>query len=584
MNILSIHTGGHDAKAVIANVQQVLAAVQLERLTRIKGDGNRIPHEAIDEVLSIANLQRPDIDVILTSRMGFPALCYKHWPVAKKLEYLARDTLGKGRIKHLSGEMHRTGTINEFDLIDREKVLDHLGFKHSCQLGFYNHHFAHALSALAYTEWTDALLYTSDAGGDNVCWSHSLLRDGAITRLHGKDGDVLTDQPVDSLGFAYGCATMALGYRMARHEGKVTGLAAFGQPVAVGEIGDHFKVDDYGRVTTDFSSLDEMKSKIFSIASRLSREDLAASIQQVLEDKVLESVRALVDRHQVRKLGLAGGVFANVRLNRVLAEQSGVDQVFVFPGMGDEGIAVGGVHQWLIENHGLDQWLEGRSLLRDVYLGKNYDDQIDDHLSQSSLLEKVVGNAADNAATLLESGLVGAIYNGRMEFGPRALGARSIIASPADSTINDELNKRLQRTEFMPFAPYVSEEDAGDVFEVSDVNKYCMRFMTITCEVKEAWREKIPAVVHIDGTARPQIVEREHNPLYADILQAFKQRTGLPVLVNTSFNAHEEPIINKPEECCRALTDRRVDFVVTQKGIYFKKESADAVGTRLGRA
>jgi carbamoyltransferase len=155
-----------------------------------------------------------------------------------------------------------------------------------------------------------------------------------------------------------------------------------------------------------------------------------------------------------------------------------------------------------------------------------------------------------------------------MEFGPRALGARSIVASPSDHAINDDLNKRLERSEFMPFAPYVLDEDAERVFDITPVNRYAARFMTITCGVKPEWQKKIPAVVHVDGTARPQIVRASENPVYAAILRGFRDATGLPVLVNTSFNVHEEPIVNRPDECVRALVDGRIDFVITEQAVY----------------
>jgi carbamoyltransferase len=158
-----------------------------------------------------------------------------------------------------------------------------------------------------------------------------------------------------------------------------------------------------------------------------------------------------------------------------------------------------------------------------------------------------------------------------MEFGPRALGARSILASPSNADINDSLNKRLDRSEFMPFAPYVLEEDAARVFDISPLNAYAARFMTITCGVKPEWRSRIPAVVHVDNTARPQIIRDSENPTFAAILREFRQRTGIPVLVNTSFNVHEEPIINRPQECLRALLEDRVDFVVTKSAVYVKQ-------------
>jgi carbamoyltransferase len=160
-----------------------------------------------------------------------------------------------------------------------------------------------------------------------------------------------------------------------------------------------------------------------------------------------------------------------------------------------------------------------------------------------------------------------------MEFGPRALGARSILASPACREMHDLLNQRLSRTEFMPFAPIIAAEQAQRVFDVNSVNAYACRFMTITCNVRPEWRDRIPAVVHVDGSARPQIIERPTNPLYYDIVRAFEQKTGIPVLVNTSFNVHEEPIVNSPNECAKALADGRVDFVVTDNALYWRGTS-----------
>jgi carbamoyltransferase len=169
---------------------------------------------------------------------------------------------------------------------------------------------------------------------------------------------------------------------------------------------------------------------------------------------------------------------------------------------------------------------------------------------------------------MLRAGKVGAAYLGRMEFGPRALGARSILANPADPRLNVELNRRLERSDFMPFAPCILDEDCERVFEITPVNRYAMRFMTITCAVRPEWRDRIPAVIHVDGTARPQVVRDRENPLYADILRRFRSATGLPVLVNTSFNVHEEPIVNSPSECVTALRGGRIDFVVTDQATY----------------
>jgi carbamoyltransferase len=304
------------------------------------------------------------------------------------------------------------------------------------------------------------------------------------------------------------------------------------------------------------------------IASDSRREDVAASIQKVLEDTMLVSVRRLLQQNPARHLGVAGGVFANVRLNRVLAEQLDIDEIFVFPPMGDEGLPVGGALSYLLKRDGMKRWLCQRGRLRNVYLGRDYSNEVDKVFTGTGVVKRVPGDPIQIAAKRLAGGEIGAIYAGRMEYGPRALGARSILANPSRRETHDLLNQRLERSEFMPFAPVVPEERASEVFDVNSVNAYACRYMTITCDVRPTWRKRIAAVVHVDGSARPQTITRDVNPLYYDVVSAFGRETGTPVLVNTSFNVHEEPIVNTPSECVKALVDGRIDFVLTQRAIY----------------
>jgi carbamoyltransferase len=180
------------------------------------------------------------------------------------------------------------------------------------------------------------------------------------------------------------------------------------------------------------------------------------------------------------------------------------------------------------------------------------------------------------AARMLAERRILGLYLGRCEYGPRALGARSIMASPADRSINDWLNKRLDRTEFMPFAPVVRDARVNEAFYLPRAVLYTARYMTVTCNVRPEWRDRIPAVVHVDGTARPQVIRREDNPTYYDILRRFEEISGLPCAINTSFNAHEEPIINRPEEALRALEQGRVDLLVTETGIFANGPGAPA--------
>ena len=245
-----------------------------------------------------------------------------------------------------------------------------------------------------------------------------------------------------------------------------------------------------------------------------------------------------------------------------------MDEVFVYPAMSDQGLACGGVLDYLLRRDGIESWLAQRYRLDALYYGRDYGPAIDRHLGGEAGFHRISATPVATAAELLAQGRIVAIYTRGMEYGPRALGARSILAAPLDAKINQTLNDRLSRSEFMPFAPVVTSEDAAQVFELNPVNLYAARFMTITCGVRPEWRSRIPAVVHVDGTARPQVIARSQNPLYYDILSAYKVRSGVPVLVNTSFNVHEEPIINSPAECARALSEGRIDFVVTEQAVY----------------
>jgi carbamoyltransferase len=566
--ILTVHTGIHDAGAALFEDYKLRAAVQLERLTRQKGDGSEYPDRCIEEVLAIAGATRKDVDVVSASRCEFPAIYYRkirgvRWINEQYRKYVKRRTR-----RYMVSELRRYNTARIDEIFSVDKFRHSSGFRDKTTIHFYNHHESHALPTLFYTDWDNALLVTADAGGDSVNYSHRHFADGALTTIYGGEELLVQPLPTDSLGYAYAMMTAALGFVPMRHEGKVTGLAALGQPAITDEIAARFSVNDAGRVLSDFRGLDEFQNFMTRVAKSVSREDASASIQKALEDIMLLSVSRLLQRHKARHLGLAGGVFANVRLNRLLAEKLPIDEIFIFPAMGDEGMPAGGALCYLLQRDGLPHWLKQRHRLGDVYFGRDYTDTIDAALKSAAGVRATGEAPVKGAAGRLSAGQIGAIYTGRMEYGPRALGARSILANPSHRETHDLLNKRLARSEFMPFAPVIAAEKATTVFDVNAVNAYACRFMTITCNVKPRWRERIAAVVHVDGSARPQTIERDTNPLYYDILRAFERDSALPVLVNTSFNVHEEPIVNTPSECLKALVDGRIDFVVTTQGIY----------------
>jgi carbamoyltransferase len=564
MIILGIFPG-HDGGASLFRDYTRLASVALERPTRVKGDGGRFPSEAVEECLAQAGLKPDDVDVVTLPRADFPTRYFKpraRWPMS-----VGRSDDTTSLIKAMARNIIR----HPLDAFDAAAYLADCGLKPR-EIAFYNHHFAHALAPLFHTCWDDALLYTSDGGGERVHYSARRVAGGRIEEIFGGERESISflrrQDGRDSLGRMYFQVTEALGFRGLRDEGKVLGLAAFGDPVHSEALKANYKILPSGEIRGRLTNR-QLTQQIRAFAAVARREDMAASAQKALEDVTIESLRRIRARHPGRNLGVSGGVFANVKLTQRIAETFAFDEVFVYPAMSDQGEATGGVLQYLLDRDGLVRWLDARAPLGNLYFGRDYMGEVERVFRDGAAcaLDAPEGIAERVAGLIMEGRIVGT-YLGRGEYGPRALGARTIMASPVDRTINDWLNKRLNRTEFMPFAPVVRVERCADVFALPKSLYYSARYMTVTCDVKPEWRDRIPGVTHIDGTARPQLLRRADNPLYYDILAAYERRTGIPVVINTSFNAHEEPIINRPEEALQALSHGRVDFVVTPGAIF----------------
>jgi len=300
------------------------------------------------------------------------------------------------------------------------------------------------------------------------------------------------------------------------------------------------------------------------------REDVAAAAQGLLEESVVEYVRHSHQAHPRRQIVMAGGVFANVKLNQRICEIPGVEAVFIHPNMGDGGGSYGAAILALKEAHPA---LNIRpKALNNVYFGPEYSEaQIKEAIDRFEVSCIYVKDIEARVAEEIARKKIVGRFSGRMEYGPRALGNRSILADPTDTTINDWLNKRLKRTEFMPFAPSTLDRAAPAMYRNFSGGAYTSSFMTITFDVVQEWIDRAPAVVHVDGTARPQVVFRENNPSYYRILEEYEKRTGLPLFVNTSFNMHEEPIVCSPEDAIRSYLAGSVDvmaignFILEQK-------------------
>jgi carbamoyltransferase len=308
--------------------------------------------------------------------------------------------------------------------------------------------------------------------------------------------------------------------------------------------------------------------------------DLAASIQQHCERIALAYVRDHM-RHcskssgTLRDVAIAGGLFANVRINQKLYEMDGVDRLWVHPGMSDMGLAVGAALALCVRNRNtggntggtpvpqhMAQMAWDREVIRGVYYGPGYSaEEIERELERRDLGFTRPAEIEAEIARLLADGYVVARFNGRMEYGPRALGNRSILYQPTETSVNDWLNKRLRRTEFMPFAPSTLFEYAGECYRDHEGAQDAARFMTITFDCTDQMRKTCHGVVHVDGTARPQLVRKEENPSYYQIIDEFRRLTGVPTIINTSFNMHEEPIVCSPADAIRAFQLGHLDYL-----------------------
>jgi carbamoyltransferase len=566
--ILGIHTGFHDASACLFRDFELVAAVSLERLTRRKNDGvdtsRPLPDAAIDEVLEIGGVARSEVDVVAASRALFPRTLFRMSGLAG-LKMAFRERGAKDdELRFVDKMMRKQGTLDALDVFRAEDFLSQNGFNRA-RMHFYNHHLAHGLPAYFFAPFDAAILHTADGAGDGVAYSARRADKSGVTLLYGGDDEgILGPKRAGSLGLMYAGFTKALGYIPNRHEGKLVGLAARGQPVAADRVISYFQIETDGQIRASFGKHNEIADAAAANCRDLKPEDAAASIQEATERLMIESLRRVQAGTGLRKFALAGGVYANVKLNRRIFEEL-ADDLFIYPAMGDDGLVVGGCLDALMQQNGYETWFRRRRRLDDVSWGREHHadaEKLARGRADVALLPDANEDLIRAVVDALVAGRAVGVHEGRMEFGPRALGSRSILASPVRRDINDSLNARLSRSDFMPFAPVVLAEEADAVFDLAPGMKEAARFMTITCNVKTAWREKIPAVVHIDGSARPQILEREPRTLYRRILEAWRGRTGLPVLVNTSFNVHEEPIIDTPAQALDALAADRVDLLV----------------------
>ena len=409
----------------------------------------------------------------------------------------------------------------------------------------FNHHDTHAANAYYASGFDEALLVTLDGYGSGNCG-------GVYTGTAEGIKPLIRFSFPNSMGQFYEMVTSALGFKPGRHEGKIVGLAAYGDPHLLGPVLRERFVVENGDIRIR-ASMNYFFAR--ALAQKYTKRDVAAAYQYVLEQVTKEVCEYWVNKTGIKKVAVSGGVNANVKLNQRILEVEGVERVFVYPNMGDGGCATGAAMLAFDKTR-------RPAPVDTVYLGPEYSDlEIENELLVHQLQFQIPGSIESSVAELLSQNKIVARFNGRMEYGPRALGNRSVLYPAQDPKVNLWLNHQLGRTEFMPFAPAVLASESDKMFLNIKGGEKASEFMSITFDCTDLMAETCPAAVHVDRTARPQFVTESSNESFHKILTAYHELTGVPAIINTSFNMHEEPIVCTPADAVRAFLLGNIEYL-----------------------
>jgi carbamoyltransferase len=553
MNILGIGGYSHDSAAALVQDGKLVAAVAEERLSRVKHAGGT-PRLAAQYCLDSAGLTWDDVDCVGCYMRPFVRL-------GRRIPYRL--------CKAVRNPLYSFGYIGYEIIHNALYIYGMRGMRGAkTRLHFMDHHPAHAASAFLVSPFDEAALLSVDYVGEFTTTWMGVGRGTEIRKIEH------TNYP-NSLGVFYSGITDYLGFLRASDEYKVMGLAAYGEPEYYEDFKRVIRMRSDGWYDADLSwfaahYLPGSRYGYFSkkfidrfgpprrkgepIEER--HRNIAASAQKLVEEIVLGLARRLRKLTGLPNLCMAGGVALNCSMNGRLLREGPFDSIFVQPAAGDDGIAIGAAFQL---HHRLTG--AGRSfVMEDARLGPEWSsEEIRAFLDSAKLPYIKPGDLEKHAAGLIAEGKIVGWFQGRAEFGPRALGARSILADPTRPEMRDLLNKYVKhREEFRPFAPSCLEERAGEFFTG------CVRspFMLFVHPVEPQWREKLPAITHVNGTARVQTVSKKVNPRYYRLIEEFSRLRGTPMIVNTSFNVMGEPIVNSPAEAVRCFYSTGIDSLV----------------------
>lgn len=562
---LGISISHNSSACVVSNIRGVLAAISQERLNGQKNT-KELPMDAIAKCLEIANAKEIE------------AIAITHYDEITN-EYFEKY----GTRWWKDGNDWNTfivGFVNDQNVNVKDKTIT-----------LISHHVAHTMSTFGFYPMSDeCVTITSDGFGEGVSGMIMSSEEGLLSEIPLKN----------SVSLVYQFVTGALGFTMLKHEGKITGLAAFGKPIHLEKFEMLYNLVDYGNgldfkddeytldafeaeqvansTIIDFDKFLKLKKAVFRLVNSLTeagakREDIAASVQEFAEKYTLQWIKRYCSSTKKVPVYIAGGLFANVKINQRIKDSGIFSEVYVCPAMGDEGTCVGAA-LFLTDGeyeHVLPQscgTIVGTD--SDVTIGRTLGHLLDKGIEEDCVITESDDIVSDIACRLANNKIV-CLMRDSMEFGPRALCHRSILYNADSRETNDWLNKKLSRTEFMPFAPVCREEVADDLFINLDGGRHSAKYMTMTFDCTPEFAEGYKAACHIDNTARPQIVSREDDSFMWDVLSAYQNMTGKKALINTSFNLHNWPIIESEQIGLESWITSDTDCLVIGNVIIEKK-------------
>jgi len=593
-SILGISAFYHDSAAAIIIDGKIIAAAQEERFTRIKHDSN-YPFKSVEFVLKFANLTLKEIDHIVFYEKPF-----------LKFERLLETYVAFAPKGFFSFNKAMPLWLRE-KLFQKKMLINHLkehdpNFKEFKKINFSEHHLSHAASSFYPSPFDEAIILTADGVGE---WA-------TTTVAIGKGNNVDIKKEIHfphSLGLLYSAFTYYTGFKVNSGEYKLMGLAPYGKPIYSDKILNNlievkddgtFRMDqDFFNYATGLTMTNDKFHNLFGQKPRDSKKenltefhmDIAASIQKVTEDIVIKLAKSIKQEYNIPNLCLAGGVALNCVANGKLLKEKIFDNIWVQPAAGDAGGSLGAaLALWHLELNN-PRKVNTDDDMKGSYLGPEFSNEnIKEYLSQvganfilydeSEFIEKV-------SDALIEGKAIG-WFQGRMEFGPRALGSRSIIADPRNEKMQKNLNLKVKyRESFRPFAPSIIRENVSEWFDIDCDSPYMLTVANVKSEkcIKmnkdeeklfgieklNIKRSEIPAVTHVDYSARIQTVSKNRNPKYYKLLTEFNKKSGCPIVVNTSFNVRGEPIVNTPEDAFKCFMGTELD-VLAIGNFYLEKE------------